>query len=143
MAVLFLVAAYQLYLRGIAASRIGNGVKVIAPLRGYTHSVIYWWTPRAGTVCPDSSSTPTTSRIMSHHVFGEDWRETRFVQFMFVSEATFQGLRRHFPDLKDPEIDEYDESELPLDTFDPPHVSPPADHSDEEEPRDDSSIYSP
>ena len=87
------VAANDLQLTGVVATRLGCGTREIAPSRGHTWAVIYWWTAGEQDGILHLLHDPRT-RILVADSLGHHWKDVLWLQFLGVDGSTLEGVRQ-------------------------------------------------
>ena len=129
------VAACGFHLVGCVGGRVGHGIAVLEGVEEVDDSFLWWW--REGR--PGLSwylHSPGTARIKLTEVFGRDWQNTSFVQFLLAGGDQVEELRRMEVDVPniggphDPEVGAPMEwaPDPPVPPQVPPHPPRPPEH---------------
>ena len=93
------LAACDLHMRVVITVRIGYATNRIPPGTGHLAAVIYWWDDsESANLCSHARVSPQEA-FRSSSLFGDTWATTRWIQFLEVSDATMEGVRRLYPEV--------------------------------------------
>jgi hypothetical protein len=92
------IASCHLHLEGSVSMRIGRGVRKLEGIANMDDGLLLWWHPNRKEEVMHCSHAPS-SRINLEALFGEDWPNIAFVQFVCVDQEMSQAIRRDFPDV--------------------------------------------
>ena len=73
--------------------RTGRGVRKLEGVASLAHGIILGWLPSNPAEVWHCSHTPS-ARLSLEALFGEQWKEMAFVQFLCMVQETAEALRR-------------------------------------------------
>lgn len=92
------VASCHLHLDGCVSMRIGRGARKLEGIANMDDGLLLWWHPKRNEEVMHCSHAPS-SRINLEALFGEDWSNIAFIQFLCVDQDKSSEIRRNFPDV--------------------------------------------
>ena len=76
---------------------IGIGVKTVCGLHGMDQSTLFWW-PKGDPDAFRSLTCHSGKSIQFHQIFGEDWKDMCWIQFLTANDLDMQAIKRINPD---------------------------------------------
>ena len=92
------IASCHLHLEGCISMRIGRGARKLEGIANMDDGLLLWWHPGRNEEVMHCSHAPS-SRINLEALFGTNWANICFIQFLCVDHDKSLEIRRDFPDV--------------------------------------------